>query len=806
LLETFSLAHGEASPYLPVIELLRNYFGITLDDDNRRRRETRIAKLLAVDAGRVFSRGRRRARDTVSSKVLALDRSLEDTLPYLFALMGIQDSSDPLAQMDGQVKRRRTLEAIKRILLLESLDQPLIVIFEDLHWADGETQALLNLLAESIANAQILLLVNYRPEYQHTWSNKSYYTQLRLDPLGPESAEEMLDTLLGDGKALIGLRRLIVEKTEGNPFFIEELVQALFEQGALQRNGGLKLTQSLPEMRVPPTIQAVLASRIDRLGLREKELLQTLAVMGREFTIGLIRRVADGSEIELDRLLAALQAGEFIHEQPAFPEVEYIFKHALTQEVAYNSVLIERRKLLHERTAEGLQTLFADSIEEHLAELAYHYNRSENDSRAVEYLVRAGEQALEQSAFSQAATYLEDALGRLEDLPASPERDRKEIAIHTGLADVTIVTSGYAAAEYERHLTRRHALAERLADSTQIFYSLVGISVLSAFRLELSKAREIGGKLLAIAEQARDAQMQLEAHGSLANILWLMGDFIGSREHSEKGLALFALSEHLPSGKEHMRAACLTYSSFTTAALGFPEQGLRRALKFLAWAKERAQPLPLAFALNCVATVSEWRREGSEGLQYSDALLALTAEHGFSHWYSFAQIGRGQAFALLGKANEAITEIKSAFRSYEATGARVPGWAYSSLAFAYLAAERPEEGLGVAAKGLELAEKTGDREAISELHRLKGELVLMNDSSATAEAEASFSLAIAAAREQYARFPELRATVDLARLLAKRGKRNEARAMLGEIYGWFIEGFDTVDLKEAKALLEELSA
>jgi predicted ATPase len=172
--------------------------------------------------------------------VLALDRSLEDTLPYLFALMGIQDSSDPLAQMDGQVKRRRTLEAIKRILLRESLTQPLIVIFEDLPWIDGETQALVNMLAESIGSAQILLLVNYRPEYQHTWSNKSYYTQVRLDPLGKESAEEMLDTLLGDGKTLVALRRLIIDKTEGNPFFIEELVQALFEQGVLQRDGGLK--------------------------------------------------------------------------------------------------------------------------------------------------------------------------------------------------------------------------------------------------------------------------------------------------------------------------------------------------------------------------------------------------------------------------------------------------------------------------------------------------------------------------------------------------------------------------------------
>jgi predicted ATPase len=304
VLETFSVSHGKASAYLPVIDLLRNYFDISDADDERKRREK------------------------VAGKIAILDRSLEDTLPYLFSLLGIVEGEDPLAQMNGQVKKR-TLDAIKRILLRESLNQPLMVIFEDLHWIDDQTQELLNLLADSIATAKILLLVNYRPEYSHQWNNKTYYTQLRLDPLGKESAEEMLSALLGDGKDLIPLKRLIIERTEGTPFFMEEIVQALFEGNVLQSNGAVKLARSMSAVKVPASVQAVLASRIDRLPTEEKELLQTLAVLGREFPLGLVLRVTCKAEDELERKLSRLQAGEFIYEQPAAGDVEYTFKHAL---------------------------------------------------------------------------------------------------------------------------------------------------------------------------------------------------------------------------------------------------------------------------------------------------------------------------------------------------------------------------------------------------------------------------------------------------------------------------------------------
>jgi predicted ATPase len=516
ILEAHSVSHGKASAWLPVLELLHHYFGIEGADDAVTRREKVEVKLKTVDP------------------------ALIDTLPYLFGLLGIVAGPDPLAQMDARVKHQRTLDAIKRVVIRNSLEQPLVVIFEDLHWIDDQTHALLDLLAGSVANARILLLFNYRPEYRHDWTNRSYYAQLRLDPLAGADGAAMLSALLGDEDNLAPVKRLIVERTGGNPFFIEEIVQALFDEGVLVRNGTVKSTRPIAQLRLPPTVQGTLAARIDRLPLAQKEVLQTLAVIGRQSPFVLLQRVAATDELQLSRSLTELRAGEFIYEQPAAADTQYVLKHALTQEVAYNSVLIERRKMLHERAAQAFEALFVDSIEEHLVDLCHHYSRSGNDSRAIDYLIRAGDQAQQCSAYSQAAVYFQQALTRLNNEPAGPERDSKEIAIRTGLADSAIVMSGYAAPEYEYHVTRWHELAQRMGDITQIFYSLVGMSVLSAFRLELNKARDIGWKLLGIADHEHDPHMQLQAHCSVANILWLMGNPTGSREHAEKGIRLWA--------------------------------------------------------------------------------------------------------------------------------------------------------------------------------------------------------------------------------------------------------------------------
>jgi predicted ATPase len=428
VLETFSVSHGKAYPYLPLIELLKTYFQLTPKDDDRRRREQ------------------------VTGKVLTLDRHLEDTLPYLSALVGVAEAATALAQDDPQLRRRRTFEAVTRLLLRESLNQPVLLLLEDLHWLDSETQAWLTLFSDRVASARLLLLVNYRPEYQHGWGSKTYYTQLRLDPLGPEEARALLTALLGDSKALQPLTQFVLAKTERNPFFMEEMVQTLVDQGVLRRDpaGGMHLvapvtSSALAALQLPSTVQGVLAARIDRLAADEKALLQTLAVLGKEFAWSLLTQVTDQPDDELQRLLAHLQAEELIYEQPAFPESAYTYKQALTQEVAYNAVLLERRRALHERAAQAIERHFAERLPEHYHALAHHYSRSGNTPKAVDYLHRAGHQAVERSAYAEAVSHLTTALDLLAALPETRERSQQELVVQMTLHMALMATKGPAA-------------------------------------------------------------------------------------------------------------------------------------------------------------------------------------------------------------------------------------------------------------------------------------------------------------------------------------------------------------------------
>src|SRR6476620_1434704 len=404
VLEAFSVSHGKGSSYLPVIELLHSYLGGTKGDDPAT------------------------GREKVAKHIGAFHSSLETALPYLLALLEIEDDKERLAGMDPQLRRSRTFEAVVRLLLAEASQHPLILIFEDLHWLDDESQALLDLLAESMANSRILLLVNYRPEYALHWGDKTYCHLLRLESLERDSADEMLSAMLGKSIELLPLKQLIIETTGGTPFFMEETVQALFDEGALKRSDGMvKLVRPLASLRIPPTVQTILAARIDRLRNDEKNLLQTLAVLGREFVLSLARAVAGRSADELERLIANLQLGEFVYEQPSIIDVEYIFKHALTQEVAYNSVLLERRKRLHEHVGHAIETIYTASLDDHVPELAHHFSRSGNQVKAVEYQHLAGTQAMARGALPQAIRDFEQTLALLKGFPSGAKRDRLEL-------------------------------------------------------------------------------------------------------------------------------------------------------------------------------------------------------------------------------------------------------------------------------------------------------------------------------------------------------------------------------------------
>ena len=799
VLETFSVSHGKATAYLPLIELLCNYFDINSEDDERRRREK------------------------VAGRLSILDPSLENTRPYIFALLGIAEKNDPrqmwehhldrleeylrrvqqkqdsMAQMAPELQRRRTLDAIKRILIRESLNQPLIVIFEDLHWIDDETQAFLNLLADSIGTARILLLVNYRPEYRHEWGNKTYFTQLRLDPLGEESAEEMLVGLLGTDRELEPLRRLIIERTQGNPFFMEETVQVLLDEGALVRNGTLKLTRTLSELKIPPTVQAILTSRIDRLAPASKELLQKLAVLGKEFALPLVRRVADKPIDEIDRMLSELQLAEFVYEQPASPDPQYVFKHALTQEVAYNSILIERRKLLHERAAAAVEELFPQQIDEHLSELAHHYGRSGNTPKAIEYLARSAEQAKQRSAHQEAIGSLRRALELIEKQPDDADRRRREVELQSALVECVAATRGPSSEESRAEMERALVLAEKLDDHREIFTAMSALHGACVITMDLRRARELAYRALKLGEDDRDASMIASSHGEIANVLISEGRFTEVPEHLERALAHFDSAASSAYYATFPRPLTLSIAGWNSWLLGYPNQARKFAEQSMASAANQPNQFLVAASTMwnmriavCLRDFAALRNAGAEAAQAEERGYAVaTLMHLINGW----------AMALQNK--DGIPIVAANYPHLQRLS-RGPSWVHVLFGEAYCVAGRYHDGLRHVDDSMRYSDETGERTARAELHRMRGELLLAQDQGQSDRAEREFREAIEVARAQSAKSWELRATMSLARLLAKQRRQAEARTTLAKIYSWFTEGFDTADLKDAKALLAEL--
>jgi class 3 adenylate cyclase/tetratricopeptide (TPR) repeat protein len=787
VLEAFSISHGKASPYLPVIDFLSNYFRIARGDDERTRREK------------------------VAGRIAILDRSLEDALPYLFSLFGIAEGKDPQVQMDGQMKKRRTLDGIKRILLCESINQPLMLVFEDLHWIDGESRALLDLIADSISNAHILVLVNYRPEVADNWGDKTYYRQLRLDPLGRESAQEMLEALLGRSTDMEGLKRLIIEKTEGNPFFIEEIVQGLVEEGVLARNTGLHLTKSLREPKIPATVQAMLASRIDRLPSNEKELLQTLAVLGREFSLSHLQATSGTNAFAIEGMLADLQSGDFISEQPTGGDSEYIFKHALTQEVAYNSILSERRKALHERAGKGLELIFAANLADHYDNLAHHYRLSGNVSKAIEYLGLAAEQAMNRSGFEEAGEQIKAALEILVKQPDGLERDRTEIALRFRLAVCVnfSVVGAFASATISENLERARDLCVKLGDESSLMDILAGLAFVYANRPERQKADAICKELLALATKTGNPEMAGRARSWLGFSPFWAGDFSEAVEQLEQ-------ARKLPAGRTPRWEVTLgswriinrSIGSLAWWMSGYPDRAITISRESLAVAREKGEYAPdLVPALFWSATLCILLRDLPLANAQTAESFRLAHEYGLGGTSPAQSFYQGWTLVLTGNTEAGLSQMEDCWNQFVVAKQSVIGpWMAWVLGDAYLAAGRASAGLVTVNEGIELAERTGAKLVEAELRRLKGELLLVNCGEPLIEPVECFRAAIDLARRQNAKSWELRATVSLARLLARHGRRDEARAMLVEIYDWFTEGFDTADLKDAKALLYELSS
>ena len=505
VLESISVSYGKATPYFPVIDLLKRYSHVDEHDDPRT------------------------VRAKVTGQLLTLDETLQDAIPPLLALLDVLPDESSFRQLDPPQRRQRTLDALQRVLLRESQEQPLLLVFEDLHWIDSETQALLDSLVESLSTARLLLLVNYRPEYQHGWGSKTYYTQLRLAPLPPASADEFLQVLLGDAPSLTPLKQLLITRTEGNPFFLEESVRTLVEAGVLVGEPGVyRLAQELPTIQVPATVLAVLAARIDRLPPEDKRLLQTAAVVGTEVPLSLLQAIAEFPEVALHRGLAHLQAAEFLYETRLFPEQEYTFKHALTHEVAYNSVLLERRRVLHACIVGALEALAPDCVAEQVERLAHHALRGEVWDKAVLYCQQAGARAYDRTAFHEAVASFDQALQALAHLP-EPSATR---ALGLDLRLALGCALG-ALGEYRRWLAllgEAEALARALDDRARLGRVLAEIAVILRITGDWEGASEAGRQAFELAAEIGDMAVQGEAPFTLGQAYYFIGDISRAAE------------------------------------------------------------------------------------------------------------------------------------------------------------------------------------------------------------------------------------------------------------------------------------
>jgi class 3 adenylate cyclase len=776
VLEAGSVSYGKATAFLPLADLLRHYLRVEDRDDTRT------------------------VRAKVTGTLLTLDRTLEDSIAPVTWLLDALPPEDPLLAVEPVQRRRRAIDAAKRLLLHESRVQPLLVVFEDLHWIDTETQAFLDSLIESLPTASLLLGLNYRPEYRHAWGGRTYYRQLRIDPLAPARADELLAAVLGSDLSLQPLKRVLIVRTEGNPLFLEESVRTLAETGALAGEPGrYRLAGPVERIKIPPTVQAILAARIDRLAPDLKRLLQAASVVGKDVPFSLLEAVAAVPASELRAGLAELQAAEFLYEMRLFPDLEYTFKHALTHETAYGSLLHERRQSLHAALVGAIERLYAGRLVEQLEVLAHHAARGGVPETSVHYLRLAGEKAIARSATREAAALLETALRTVADLPESPSTLSQALDLRIALGPALISLNGATAPRVAQIYGEALALVERLGDAARRFPVMWGLWFINYTLGQYPAARQAADRLLADAEAGEDSSRLVEAHHAMWPSLLAMGEAAAAVPHMERGIALYQRERHASQAflyAGHDPGACCRYQlAIARWLLGYPD----RAVEMIRDARRLAGELDQAQT----TTIVEWfstvlhlfRGERAEAARNAEHLIAIAEPHGFVHWTDVAIV---VAPGRTGSDDTTLAE-----RHHRLISRPTAMWR-RIICLCHLAQLALEGGYREPARRALGSIEGIHRQALlaPEIERLEGE-VLRQDGRAD-EAERRFRAAVEMARRRAERSLELRASTSLARLLAEQGRRDEARAQLTSIYGWFTEGFDTLDLRDAAQLLRDL--
>jgi class 3 adenylate cyclase/tetratricopeptide (TPR) repeat protein len=758
VLESAAVSYGQATPYFPIIDLLKRYSHVEEHDDTRT------------------------IRTKMTGQVLTLDPALQDAVPALLSLLDTLSEDSPFVQLDPPQRRQRTLDALKRVLLRESQMQPLLLVCEDLHWMDSETQALLNSLVESLPTARLLLLVNYRPEYQHGWGSKTYYAQLRLDPLPAASAEAFLAALLGGDPSLAPLTQFLIARTEGNPFFLEESVRTLVETGALVGTpGAYRLVQPLQEMPVPATVHAVLAARIDRLPSEDKRLLQTAAIIGTEVPLPLLQAIAELPEAALHRGLAHLQAAEFLYETHLFPEQTYTFKHALTHEVAYGSLLRERRRVLHARIVEALEALAPDRVAEvasgrspdQVERLAHHALRGEVWDKALTYCRQAGASAYTRAAFREAVAAFEQTLQALAHLPE--HGDTRVLAIDLRLAlGGTLAVLG----EYRRGLAllgEAEALARALDDRARLGRVLAQMAAPLRLTGDSDGAMAAGLQALALAADLGESALQMQASLQLGQTYQFLGDFGQAAELLRRSVEAADKESGTPS--TDWRSRSRAWLALPLSALGAFTEGRRHGEEALRLAIMEGRGATPIVAHNSLGFLSLGKGDLEHAIRMFDQALALCRASGNRDFLQGIVGGLGSAYALQGRLAEGRALLEEAISEGIRTGV-LRGPTYARLSEVCRLAGHGEEAWQHARQALDLArqQKARGDEALA-LYQL-GTVQTYADPPDVAQAESHYQQALTLAESLGMRPLVAHCHHGLGTLYAATGQQEQARREL----------------------------
>jgi tetratricopeptide (TPR) repeat protein len=736
-----------------------------------------------------------------------LDKAFEPTLPAFLALLDVPVEDAQWQGLDPPQRRQRTLDAIKRLLLQESQLQPLLLVVEDLHWIDTETQAVLDSLVESLPTTRILLLLNYRPEYRHGWGSKSYYTQLRIDPLTPENAGEVLQALLGNDPGLDPLKQLLIDRTEGNPFFLEESVRMLVETKALVgERGAYRRAKDLPSVQVPATVQAVLAARIDRLPPEEKRLLPSASVIGRDVPFALLQAVEDLPEEALRRGLADLQGAEFLYEKHLFPELEFTFKHALTHDVTYGSLLQDRRRTLHGQIVETIERLYPDRLAEHIERLAHHAFRGEAWDKAVTYFRQAGAKAYARSSHRQALGYFEQALTALTHLPETRETLEQAIDVRFELRKALFPLAEYR--RIEEYLQEAEALATRLDDQRRrgwVWIYTSGHHLLTGGHA--TDVRTFAQRAEAIGETLDDVALQVAAQYYLVPAGFVSGDYRGTERLCRRVMQLLQGEQtHEMFGVAVFPAVVSrAHLASTLAERGVFDEGDAHGQEALRIAEALDHPLSLVYACLFLAYLNSVRGELSQAARLFERAVALCRDRDLMLLSPIATAFLGHVYARSGRTEEGISWLKQALAAYESVGA---GFFQSistvQLGEAYLLADQVEDARACAERAVRLARDRGERGYEAWALRLLGEIASHHDPPDVATAEAHYGAAMALASELGMRPLVAHCHLGLGKLYRRTGDQAKAHEHLTTATTMYREMDMGIWREQAEAALAEV--